>query len=339
MLRNGQTLLGFLQQDIEGVFIDMDEVRDCFDILHRRSEARIPICVMNCLLLSEMFEVEIPEWGKKLSDDMREVMAKDWLKALKEMYYWNLAVGVAPYKWIYVRGTNHWYPLVLNHKDGMIRIVPAKERGMYEYQWFWNRDIQQKPDEEIHFRRSADEPDPDGRLRSVLSSVLELYRTAKIAELQTIAAGREAAHPSWIFEQKNGNFDINNYNEALQQFGQAGAGFLLDQDQNLGASFHKRRRDDMREAFLDAHRHNFRRGAVARTSTVGETDAANADRFMERSVLLDPNWHLVNGPQSRMIRNPLELWKRLENDISSLMGFPLDFVKPSSRQASGKSVR
>jgi len=330
----------FLGQPVAGRFdeklVDQRTIYDGFEALYTRAEIRNPRSAVHCMLLSPEFEIEIEEWGASLSDEFKGILESHWRDSLVQIDDWLMVAGIAPYTWIRVPKTDHYYPRVMQYTEGSITVAKGKNKGEYEYRWYDSETTKFEADSDVHFLTSSDAPLANGRIRAPLVSLLPDYRILVASEDAAYTVMSDNAKPKYLFEQQQRNTTMDEYSSVVANYGEAMAGFVIEDTERLRSIPERVRKDEMQGALLDAHRHNFRRSVLTKTSTAAEQNAQEGYSIAERSFVVPPNWKYVRGETGKIAVNHMDQSKKLERAAWTCFGYPEDFANPNSRQTSSQ---
>ena len=165
--------------------------------------------VLKCPAVIRMESLPMEE-----SEELKYLLKTYWLPWKRDMYMWLKMFGICPWYFKKLRGTPHKYPVVPKFGSGHISTY-LSNRHEQRFKWTW---MNGKDDSKMHFETNTYAPTIFGEIVSPIVSLLEDYRSLKIARKALETAWQCQAQPQHILEFKP-TIKYNDQQDALIRFG------------------------------------------------------------------------------------------------------------------------
>ena len=196
------------------VRLDRESEADIWEIFHRISYIGIAKDAFLSMVLKCPVKARLKSFSLVQSDELAHLLKTHWLTWKRNMYVWLKMFGVCPWYFVKVRNTIHRYPVVPPFGSGHIT-TRLNKKHFQEFEWHWsNGDLEKK----MHFEVRRYPPTIYGQFTTPLISLLDDYRSLKIARESLEIAWVNQARPQHILEYKP-NIKFHGENDALIRFG------------------------------------------------------------------------------------------------------------------------
>lgn len=285
------------------------------------------------MVLSTPFTFKIRKMGLVSNQDMEKIVKRHWIPWQKGVYYNCKKWGICPYYFIKPEGqTDHQVPVIPDFNLGYITVYTT-ENHRVKFKWYWNHDlIIDKEETAMLWIVTENAPNPDGTLKSPLSTLLSQYRTILILQKSLETASVQCANPTHVLEYHPSGATAQNDNltQLVANFGEKAAG-LSKQRQEMGRAAELRVRTA--ELIRQTHQQNEKNMYMSK-KRVMYTDLD--DDAMERMnsgwsgrvIPLTPDYKVVQAAKPTIVAELDRHMTAFNTDASAIMDFAREMIQP-----------
>ena len=199
-MRNNRLFGSFTEE----VALDESTIHDLRDMM--RSSPALVLARKSFLAktIGEPFTFSIPAIGIQSNSEMQKIITSYWMPWLRQVYDWTQMLGICPYYFVKLNGTEHMIPVVPEMELGYIAVSINKEHQL-EYKWYWSHGTNTEQQKNMLWITTEAKPAKDGTIKSPMASLLPSYSSLmKLKRAQDIAVVQRA-RPVHIMEHVRGS--------------------------------------------------------------------------------------------------------------------------------------
>lgn len=254
---------------------------------------------------------------------------------LMEQRKWYKVIGVHPFYFEKIRGTDDYIPRTPSVGSGYIAIKCGRN-NVLTYQWVWN-DTGGGADTKVYFNVGPNAPLCDGTLVSPIMSLLKDWKTTCIVRDANELVSYQQSHQQFIFEHHPPRNVVGDDNlTTLEEFGDTVAQTVIRQQETMTNFKFKVKTDALYDAVNDVAARNYgmkkKYGKSSFINSEGLSDTwerQNAS-LVERGIPLKTDFYFKSVPQPHVTADFKFLCHRLDYMAAFVMDFPLQLIESSS---------
>jgi hypothetical protein len=322
------------------IFWNRKEINDVFNMMNKHTGFVSQITKLLSMTMCHPFVVFINTMPLELQTELQNYVKTDWTRSMKQILLWRFGAGIVPYFIVKINDTAHGIPHIPSHLDGDIKIVKDK-KNRKKFKWVWNNCVS-KPNPDIYWLYTGDEPDVDGSIRSPAMAALEDWRMLCIAREDAGYASFHASHPYAMYEDKPpvSGRDENKYEDVrFDMYGSDEINKLLaceDAQREHEIQYH--RKNDVLKALYETgimSREQLEKyGGGSQVSVLNsDTTSRDIDRklFSNHSIVLPKDRHFAGQLKPEILLNVQELDQTLTVKAGELIGIPTELTQSTSK--------
>lgn len=321
--------------------LDTDAIRDIQDMM--RSCPAIALARKSFLAktIGEPFTFSIPAIGLVSNKDMDRLIQAYWMPWLRQVYDWTQMLGIVPYYFVKLKGTEHHVPVIPEMDLGYITVTVNNNHEL-EYKWYWSHGTHTEQATNMLWIITEGKPTRSGALRSPLASLLPTYSSLmKLKRAQDIAV-TQRARPVHIMEHvnnsnKNKDDDLTHL---VADFGAKAAGISKARRE---ASIQQNIRVKTAELYKQlqaVHNANTMRSTLQPTTwtetpadTLEEMDAG----FGNRVVVMREDFKYAQSTKPDVVVDYYKAEMQFNTMAAAVMGFAMERLTPVGNARSQNS--
>lgn len=328
MNRNNRLLGSFSEETA----LDEATIHDLRDMM--RNSAALVLARKSFLAktIGEPFTFSIPAIGIKSNSDMEKIITSFWMPWLRKVYDWTQMLGICPYYFVKLKGTEHMIPVVPEMDLGYIAVSISKEHQL-EYKWYWSHGTNTEQQKDMLWILTEAKPGKDGTINSPLASLLPTYSSLmKLKRSQDIVVVQRA-RPVHIMEHMRSNASGKNddLTHLVADFGAKAAGISKARRE---ASIQQNIRVKTAELYKQlqaAHNANTIKTTLQPTlwtetpaDTLEEMDAG----FSNRVIVTREDFKYVQAAKPDVVVDYYKAEMQFNTMAAAVMGFSMEILTP-----------
>jgi len=319
------------------VCLNQEQMNDINHMYDNVPSIRIAREAFLSMILSSPFTFSIPQLGLSSNEDMEKVITRYWMPWQRSVYDCIKKYGVAPYYFIKPEGqSQHQVPIVPSFDMGYITIETT-EKHKLKFRWYWNHGkIINLEEKAMLWIVTEHAPNPDGTLKSGLSSLLSQYRTILVLQKSLEIVATQNANPTHVLEFHPGSFTAKNDNltQLRANFGEKAAGLSKERQDLSKATEMRALTSELIKQTHNVHQMNMYNGQSNRKRVLW-TDMQEdvLDRmdsgFSNRVVPLTEHFKYVQAARPTIVAELDKHMTSFNLIASGIMDFAFQLIQPS----------
>ena len=317
--------------------LDESTVSDIFRIYHSTTSIKNSRNAFLSMVLRNPFEVQIPTLDLKNDREMEILIETYWMPWLKDVYDWVKMFGVAPYRFLRVRQTDHYYPQCPPFGTGYITTFVNRKHEQ-KFKWYWSHTENHEEEKTMHWVFGHDKPTINGNLRSDMNTLLKEFRTEAVLRESLEVGATQAARPVFLFEHHPPKNDSGNDGlTTLENFGERVAGIMQQKKEAMFTQKMRIRTDDLISGLVTSAMANERTRVSHGTGgrkffSESESDAweRNNMGIMDRAIPLRTDYVYKQTSKPSVLAELEKYSSRLDDLASAAMDFPAELMNPKT---------
>ena len=317
--------------------IDPSTLSDIYALYHSTTSIKNARNAFLSMVLRNPFEVQIPALEMSNDREMEILIETYWMPWLKNVYDWIKMLGIAPYRFIRVKKTDHYFPSCPEWGTGYITTYVDKNHEQ-KFKWYWKDAQDQQEEKAMHWVKGHDYPSIDGTLRSDMNTLLKEFRTVSVLRESLEVGSTQAARPPILLEHhppKNDNGDDGL--TTLENFGEKVAGIMQQKRESMFSHKMRIRTDDLIAGLVNTAIANEQARVTYGTGgrmlySENRRDAweRNNTGLLDRVVPLNADYVYKAVAKPSVLADLERYSARLDELASAAMDFPVDLMNPKS---------
>ncbi|MBX9637246.1 MAG: hypothetical protein K2Q45_06815 [Nitrosomonas sp.] len=282
--------------------------------------------------IGEPFSFSIPAIGIVSNKDMEKIIRARWLPFLRKVYDWCQYVGVCPYYFVKLEGTEHKIPKVPEMDLGYVTVsVTAKHE--LEWNFYWSHGTVSERQKDMLWIVTERHPSKDGTINSPLASLLPSYSSLlKVKKAQDIAVVQRA-RPVHIMEHVRNNFGDRNddLTHTTADFGAKAAGISKARREAMIQQNIRVKTAELQKQLQAAHNANTMKSTLQPTlwtetpeDTLEEMDAG----FGNRVVITRQDFKYREAAKPDIVVDYYKAETQFNTMAAAVMGFSMELLTP-----------
>jgi hypothetical protein len=287
------------------------------------------------LICSTPFTFTIAKLGLVSNKDTEKIIIRHWIPWQKGVYINCKKWGVCPYYFVKPEGQNdHQVPVIPDFNLGYITVYTTDDHRV-KFKWYWSHDMQvDKEEKKMLWIETENAPNPDGTLKSPLSSLLSQFRTILILQKSLETASAQCANPTHVLEHHppGGSAQNDNLTQLVANFGEKAAGLSKQRQELARASELRVRTAELIKQTHQAHERNsgmaFNRKRIMFTDLDEEAMARMDSGWDTRVIPLAQDWKYTQTARPTVVAELEKHMTAFNTDASAIMDFAREMIQP-----------
>lgn len=311
------------------------EMLDIWDYYHRYPYIRLCAEIFTSMVLKRVPKIKLNGFDDENSDFLlvQEIYHRTFLI---QFYIWYHLFEIVPIYKLKIKGTKYYKPMIPPFEAGQIWTEMDYEKREQVFKFCWKNASEY--DRKIYFRVGSHPPGLDGRINSVMASMLHDWRTCSIIRQATEMIAYQQARPQHVFEMHPSK--INPGDDGLiglEQFGEQIAGSVMMDQEKLANSKMEVRSEALMNSLKAADYLNYgfknRFETTQRSESRGSQMERETSQFLSRGYSLKPDAVYKAVPSPHLGFNLNEFLTRMDKMGAALMDIPLQLIESAGMKS------
>lgn len=307
--------------------------------------AQIARRALQARVFCENFDVTVKWFGKekkKINRVTKMVIEEYWMPTLPDVHDHLIMFGLCPYTWKKIPKSDHVYPVV--PPWGTYSITYENNRDGVIFHLYWLDGVMPEKAKNVFWVKGDTYPQ-NGVLRSTMATLENLCKMQMMNAEASMKAITEAANPFFVFENSpQQNRQLADDIALEEAFGRKEVFKQMGNREEMMARRNSMRNANFQQSVMETTLANHGFGVESYNGfsdfdgSMADTYADTYNKFLSRSIILDPDYKIQQSPKPAILMRMDEIWLKLSRDCASMIGFPLEFAQPMGATRSANVV-